>query len=110
MCGIAGVFGNPIPYPEMLDSLAHRGPDDRHLITLSKAWLGTTRLSIVDPLGGRQPLQAGDITLAMNGEIYNHSPLRKTLAGNGHEFETNCDTEVLAAELADCPYTTIVTE
>ena len=77
--------------------LGHRGPDDSHHARLADGWLGARRLSIVDIEGGRQPLSQGNITAVLNGEIYNHSHLRKELQANGRVFQTTCDTEVVAA-------------
>ena len=58
----------------MLARLEHRGPDERGTLALEGAWLGHTRLSIVDLAGGRQPLSSADgsVHLVGNGEVYNH--------------------------------------
>ncbi|MCP4809090.1 MAG: asparagine synthase (glutamine-hydrolyzing) [Proteobacteria bacterium] len=104
MCGIAGVFrfAGPVdrePVRAMVRALAHRGPDDEHILDVPQGALGTRRLSIVDRPNGRQPLvdASGAATLAFNGEVYNHTPLRKEFKSNGLEFTTESDTEVLAA-------------
>ena len=98
MCGIAGAFGpGARPQPRVLEALHHRGPDDRHAVTMPNGWLGATRLSIVDVANGRQPVTSGRITVAMNGEVYNHDILRKDLTANGVVFQTGSDTEVVAA-------------
>ncbi len=36
----------------------------------------------------------GNVVLAFNGELYNHSELRRELEQLGHKFISNCDTEV----------------
>src|SRR3954451_6978479 len=77
MCGIAAAYGGTDleAYERMLARLEHRGPDDAGTIAPPHAWLGHTRLSIVDLAGGRQPLQNADggVYLVGNGEVYNHA-------------------------------------
>ncbi|SFS33110.1 asparagine synthase (glutamine-hydrolyzing) [Saccharopolyspora flava] len=98
MCGIAALH-HPLTRPaantgeRMLAELAHRGPDDRDRLPVgAHAWLGHTRLSLVDLDGGRQPLTAADgWSLVCNGEIYNHAELRAELGE--HEFRTSSDSE-----------------
>lgn len=85
--------------------LAPRGPDgwgiDRPDASGSAA-LVHTRLSIVDIMGGHQPMKVpatgehGELTLVFNGEIYNHRALRNRLSRRGHHFVSDhCDTEVI---------------
>lgn len=105
MCGISGQCHAPgIPVQRDLvqrsvERLAHRGPDGHGLwINLGgNAALGHTRLAIIDVSGGQQPLtnEDGTVAVTFNGEIYNHLELRKRLSCLGHQFRTNCDTEVL---------------
>lgn len=101
MCGIAGVFGTRAPevVAQMLRVLAHRGPDDQHLVYGSNYTLGARRLSIIDLDHGRQPLadQAHRIWAAQNGEIYNFRELREELlrSGSDHRFVTDGDTELI---------------
>ncbi len=104
MCGIAGVWGSDAPevVSPMLARLRHRGPDAEgiHRDRSGRATLGHTRLSIVDLLGGDQPLHgpAGE-TLVANGEIYNADDLRAELGGD--RFETRSDNETILHVLAD---------
>jgi len=102
MCGIAAVYGeqteiDPLHMSAaaepMLQRISHRGPDDSdHRIVGRHAWLGHTRLSIVDLDGGRQPLGPPDgWSLVCNGEIYNQQSLRAEL-GESH-FATSSDNE-----------------
>jgi asparagine synthase (glutamine-hydrolysing) len=69
--------------------------------------LGHRRLAIIG-LGeqGAQPMQlerccarSNDddtaLVVTYNGEIYNHVALRAALEARGHEFRTDCDTEVI---------------
>ena len=57
--------------------------------------VGHTRLSIVDDLQSKQPMQKEDIILAFNGEIYNFVEIRSELISQGVKFKTQGDTEVL---------------
>ena len=107
MCGIVGVYsrrGEGLelePVVEMRDCMTHRGPDDAGMWRREgrgDVVFGHRRLSIVDlsPLG-RQPMENedGTIWITFNGEIYNHTELRRDLEARGHRFRSRCDTEVL---------------
>jgi len=101
MCGLAGYLG-PVASAEgalerMTARLAHRGPDDERFYRAAPVALGFRRLSIIDLAGSPQPMSTpdGEITCVFNGEIYNFSALRRSLAARGHAFRTNGDTEVL---------------
>ena len=104
MCGICGVFNvsSHAPIDEghlsrMLQSMNHRGPDDHGLYINEQIGLGSTRLSIIDLAGGKQPISNEDKTLwiVFNGEIYNYRELTTFLKKRGHQFSTNSDTEVI---------------
>ncbi|WP_256842934.1 asparagine synthase (glutamine-hydrolyzing) [Ornithinimicrobium cryptoxanthini] len=106
MCGISGIFGPGSSDPRMdravqdsLQKIRHRGPDQSGMTTVGAATLGMTRLAVMDPAGGHQPLQSADgaVTLVFNGEIYNFRELRAPLEAAGHVFRTSSDTEVLLA-------------
>ena len=103
MCGIAGlVYRERERTPDhaalraMLDTLAHRGPDDEGVWSAGPVALGHKRLSIIDVAGGHQPMANEDETIwiVFNGEIYNYVELRRDLERN-HTFRTQSDTEVL---------------
>src|SRR5436305_9624260 len=81
---------------QMIHAVAHRGPDDAVLRRFGPVALGFTRLALVDPMGGRQPLTDEDDALALivNGEIYNHEQLRAQLPANTR-LRTSSDCEVL---------------
>jgi len=110
MCGIlcrhARRQREPAPAParrladleSLLASLSHRGPDAAGSVSHSEAWLGHTRLSIIDLVNGDQPLfnEDGSVAVILNGEIYNHGELREELQSRGHVFRSRSDTEVLA--------------
>ncbi|MEP1001675.1 asparagine synthase (glutamine-hydrolyzing) [Leptolyngbya sp. SLC-A1] len=60
--------------------------------------LGHRRLSILDlSPAGHQPMcdSSQRYWVVYNGEIYNHLELREELKSLGHQFYTQCDTEVL---------------
>ena len=99
MCGIAGFFGDGdrAAIPAMLETLHHRGPDDRHIVSGERFAMGATRLSILDVAGGRQPLtnEDGTIVAAQNGELYNFPVMRPALLERGHLLTTSTDTELL---------------
>ena len=81
---------------EMSKKIRHRGPDWSGVYTGDNAILSHDRLSIVDPLSGKQPLVSDDgkLILAANGEIYNHKNLRAQFAQSYH-FLTGSDCEVI---------------
>jgi len=78
--------------------LEHRGPDSQGKLELPHLALAVRRLSIIDLETGDQPLanETGDVTLVMNGEIYNYRELRAGLLERGHRFKTHTDGEVIA--------------
>jgi asparagine synthase (glutamine-hydrolysing) len=81
----------------MLDTIAHRGPDDSGVFLRGQIALGNRRLSIIDLHSGKQPIsnEAGTIWVVYNGEIYNFPRLRAQLESKGHVFRTNADTEAI---------------
>jgi asparagine synthase (glutamine-hydrolysing) len=108
MCGVCGVVSfegrdlDPAVGRRMLESLHHRGPDDRgaysHRVADTAIFLGHTRLSILDlSAAGRQPLsnETGSVWVSFNGEIYNFKDLRAELEAHGHQFRSKTDSEVI---------------
>ncbi|WP_313113366.1 asparagine synthase B [Aequorivita sediminis] len=102
MCGIVCAFKLKEPSEalrsqilSMAKTIRHRGPDWSGVFTNDKAIMAHERLAIVDPISGKQPLYSsdGNLVLAANGEIYNHTELRKQL--NGYDFQTKSDCEVI---------------
>jgi asparagine synthase (glutamine-hydrolysing) len=78
----------------MVGVLAHRGPDETVVRVDGPVGFGFTRLSLVDPENGGQPLVSADgsVMLIANGEIYNHVELaRKT----GARLRGGSDCEIL---------------
>src|SRR4029453_207753 len=104
MCGIAGQFNfqrhqrvERETIVRMARSIAHRGPDDEGFFISGPVGLGFRRLSIIDLAGGHQPMSDAEKTVwvIFNGEIYNYKELRRELQSKGHQFKTDCDTEVI---------------
>lgn len=104
MCGIAGIVSRLGIGPNIqrvaqrcIASLKHRGPDGHGFWSDEMVLLAHTRLAIVDPKSGNQPMtnEGGGIVVTFNGEIYNSPQLRNYLMGKGHVFRTRTDTEVL---------------
>ena len=102
MCGVCGIYSD-VTRPDarlvqlMMGALSHRGPDGSGYYIDDRVTLGHTRLAIVDTAHGEQPMCNEDATLwvTFNGEIFNHVELRAQLRDRGHEFRTQCDTEVI---------------
>lgn len=98
MCGIVGICG-PDPSAElgrrMRERLRHRGPDGLGEVDFDHAWLGHTRLAIVDLEGGGQPLRTpdGELWMVGNGEVYNHRRVRAELLADAAP-RTGSDNEV----------------
>lgn len=103
MCGLAGIAGINGAAPDvsvlgaMTSQLGHRGPDGNGRYEDGQVALVHTRLSIIDPAMGHQPLSNEDdsVWVVFNGEIFNYVELRATLMARGHQFRTQSDTEVL---------------
>lgn len=101
MCGFVGFTNPPADGKEilqsMMDKITHRGPDSDGSYLDDKIAMGFRRLSIIDLVGGDQPLynEDGTLVLTFNGEIYNFEELKQDLVGKGHTFSTYADSEVL---------------
>jgi len=77
--------------------LRHRGPDEQGTFSSGSVALAFRRLSIVDILGGHQPMcnEERNVWIVFNGEIYNHADLRHDLEKRGHRFASHSDTETI---------------
>lgn len=106
MCGITGwihfkkdLCNEKTIVEKMTRTLGKRGPDDHNIWAATHVLLGHRRLTVVDPIGGKQPMvktyQSNQYTLCYNGELYNTEDLRKELLKRGHSFSGHSDTEVL---------------
>lgn len=82
----------------MMATIAHRGPDDEGMFISGPLGLGFRRLAILDlSPAGHQPMSDPDqsIWVVFNGEIYNFHEIRRELETKGHQFRSQCDTEVI---------------
>ena len=70
MCGILAMFG-PNPNGSPSNFLKRRGPDFQGFYKENGVYLSHTRLAIVNPESGSQPIYYKDWVVTMNGEIYN---------------------------------------
>jgi asparagine synthase (glutamine-hydrolysing) len=107
MCGITGwtSLDARTPPPDgarallrsMCERMTHRGPDSEGLMIGTGVALGMRRLAIIDLQTGEQPATSedGQISVILNGEIYNYRELRARLEKSGHRFRSESDTEVL---------------
>lgn len=104
MCGIVGIFDlggarkiERQTLHAMNERQHHRGPDEGDLHIETGVGLGHRRLSVIDLSTGQQPLfnENGSVVIVFNGEIYNFRELMAELAGHGHVFRTQSDTEVI---------------
>jgi asparagine synthase (glutamine-hydrolysing) len=110
VCGIAGIIG--LIGAEQFDAVKrmngaqrHRGPDAEGLwssvsygIQKPGVVFGHRRLAIIDlsPLGQQPMVDANTgCVICYNGEVYNFATLRRELVAEGHEFISQCDTEVI---------------
>src|SRR4051795_3253517 len=121
MCGIGALLDpggttKPEAAGRMVEALRHRGPDGDAVRRSGPATLVHTRLAIIDVAGGGPPThppdgdgpgvrgggdhpidpEEGNVSVIVNGEIYNHRELRAELEERGHRFATNSDSEVVA--------------
>jgi len=105
MCGIAGFTrrdkGSPgngqAVLEAMLGAIAYRGPDQHGFELNQKFGFAHNRLTIMEPLGGRQPRvhpESGN-ALIYNGEIYGYRAFDADIHAAGHGFRDHCDTETL---------------
>lgn len=97
MCGIVGATG-PNRYKDvhkMMTKVSHRGPDGAGVYNNERIAVGHTRLAVIDPEGGAQPMHdsENDTHIVFNGEIYNYRLLRKRFKAS--TFKTRSDTETL---------------
>ncbi|MFF4369502.1 asparagine synthetase B family protein [Streptomyces sp. NPDC001594] len=110
MCRIFGSL-SPAPArpdPAELAAVAarqrHGGPDG-HRVLRGPGWaLGCDRLAVTDPGGGGRPHRLAHlpgITAVLNGQIHNHTALRRELAARGHRFPDHCDGTLLPALYAE---------
>lgn len=102
MCAIAGILDlscDAAIAKRILATMVHRGPDGSGCCDFPGCVLLHTRLAIIDPEGGGQPMQLQwgqeRYTITYNGELYNTQQLRDQLLQEGHSFLGHSDTEVV---------------
>ncbi|WP_434654143.1 asparagine synthase (glutamine-hydrolyzing) [Thermoanaerobacterium thermosaccharolyticum] len=106
MCGIAGwvSFEEDLTHrssiiASMGEKLKNRGPDSWGIWLSPHCAFAQTRLIVIDPEGGVQPMikEYGDkkYVIIYNGELYNTEEIRHELALLGYTFKGHSDTEVL---------------
>ena len=108
MCGIVGFTNYDGNMREeeakrvltnMNSTLKRRGPDENNIYVKDDICVGHSRLIVIDPEGGKQPMickyLGNTYVITYNGQIYNTKELRKTLEQSGFTFEGHSDTEVL---------------
>ena len=107
MCAIAGILGHMVPEEtagKMLSTMQRRGPDGSGVYRKGDCLLLHTRLAVIDPAGGGQPMTLTEgnrnYTIVYNGELYNTAQLRRELGQAGCSFKTRSDTEVVLTAYA----------
>ena len=110
MCGVAGILSfyqsdyqvTPAYLLRMRETMVHRGPDGAGvwIAPNRKVGLAHRRLSIIDlSESAAQPMTNSDasVCLSFNGEIYNHTDIRRELEKTGkYVWKTDhSDTEVI---------------
>lgn len=105
MCGIIGTTDPSISeslFRKGMSILNHRGPDYSSIIVEKTVKFGHTRLAILDlEERSNQPFvynhNGKKILITYNGEVYNYLLLKNKLINKGYKFNTQSDTEVIAA-------------
>jgi asparagine synthase (glutamine-hydrolysing) len=107
VCGIVGFVHLTEPgefshehavLTNMLGEISERGPDGHGVWHGGCAHFGHCRLAIIDlSEASCQPMRLdnGEFVIVYNGEIYNFEALREELLGEGEQFFSSGDTEVL---------------
>ncbi|MGN0633271.1 MAG: asparagine synthase (glutamine-hydrolyzing) [Oscillospiraceae bacterium] len=114
MCAIAGIIGYDKKFKRyadreaavrMIKALKRRGPDDDGIFESENVLMIHTRLAVIDPETGCQPMNFKSngrrLTLVYNGELYNTAEIRKELETLGYKFSTNSDTEAVLLAFAE---------
>lgn len=105
MCGIfavlasdGGLHARDLDGP--MQVLARRGPDGsgRWCSSDGRVALGHTRLAVVDPATGQQPISvdAGAVRMVVSGEFYDYRERRAELERAGRRLVTAGDSEIAA--------------
>jgi asparagine synthase (glutamine-hydrolysing) len=96
MCGFVLSKGKIVSREKFrvsVDNLVHRGPDNLNIVETDSAWLGFTRLSVMDlSHKGDQPFVHDSKFFMCNGEIYNYKELELEYI---FDYQSGSDCEVL---------------
>jgi asparagine synthase (glutamine-hydrolysing) len=103
MCGFAGELADGRAadrdaVERMAATMESRGPDGAGSWAQDRVALAHRRLKIIDLSSrGDQPMTDAQLglTIVFNGCIYNHRELRRELEGEGYDFTSTSDTEVI---------------
>ena len=102
MCAIAGILGKKLDedsISKLFATMKRRGPDGQGSYRDKNFALLHTRLAIIDPAGGAQPMKfdycGESYVISYNGELYNTDEIRRELCDLGHSFTGHSDTEVV---------------
>jgi asparagine synthase (glutamine-hydrolysing) len=104
MCGVAAVYARGVRLPDertlrrIVARQTHRGPDNVQVVAHPRCLLGFNRLRISDPRPeADQPFTSddGQVSLLLNGEVFNHLELREPLLRAGARFRTTSDAETV---------------
>lgn len=108
MCGISGMIGldhDDEIVKNMLTTMRRRGPDSSGVYRSVGTVLLHSRLAVIDPMGGRQPMvlqNSGEFyVIVYNGELYNTQEVKQELQTLGHIFQGHSDTEVVLHAYAE---------
>ena len=91
---------------QCVNKLKHRGPDGTGIYNYNynnkynnNIYLAHTRLAIIDPQSGNQPFVSNDanLSLCVNGEIFNYKELREKYITHSYKYTTNSDCESILA-------------
>lgn len=99
MCGIFGNINKKGIDKHLsriaLNTLVHRGPDQKGEYAENSVYIGHRRLSILDlSENGKQPMESENTAITVNGEIYNFSALKSKLHQK-YQFKSSSDSEVI---------------
>ncbi len=104
MCGIVAIRSTRGPIPDgalrrATTALHHRGPDgERTWVSgCGGVGLGHTRLAVIDPVCGVQPIASEDgrSRIVASGEFGEFEEIRLCLEMQGHRFRTRSDSEIV---------------
>ena len=108
MCGISGMIGldhDDEIIRNMLATMRRRGPDSSGVYRSGGTVLLHSRLAVIDPMGGQQPMVLQDsgesYVIIYNGELYNTQEVKQELQALGHIFQGHSDTEVVLHTYAE---------